>query len=371
MVSAPAIASVAGGNSSRPLPSPISGYQGVYPSSSTFTTDALDRALHNVQHGAFGRHGLVVPSPGDSINNCQQLSRIGIHYPYLEPIAKGYKNHHEDSLGRDGDEVFERECGYWAILGRCDCGRTYAKKLVCGREWCPKCRDVTEGRRFARWLPKAQQMRVMGYMVITFPPEVRPHSKKELRRLRRGIIRGLKRLGVKRGLSRWHFFGESGGKWHPHLNLLLDCGRISPALLNRIKSMIARIAGCRMCVVNYRYTRVVSRKVHMLKYVCRNTFLDKSWDPWMASGLYGFNNCHSWGTWDDPAVWSLEDERYPKKGSHLPSQGICMDCGGDIHWRGGKNNVFPSCLLGVWGFEDVGDGYYRGGIWGVEFWDSS
>ena len=363
------IAVATGGNSSSARSSPLSGSQGVYPVSASYTIDALDRTLHNVRPGVFGGHGLEVSSPGTFTGDGYFPEKVVSESSYLDSIAKGYKTYFEGNPEAEESDDVKYPCGSWAIVGRCDCGRLYAKKLVCGREWCAECREVTECRRRSRWLPKAQQINVMGYMVITFPREVRPRSKEGLRSLRRKIVRGLKRLGFSRGLSRWHYFGESGDEWHPHLNLLLDHGHISPALLSKIKCLVARAAGCSMCVVNYRYSRLTGRKMHMLRYVCRSTFLEKSWDPMMAWELYRFNNSHSWGVWADPPVWEVDSDRSSDRRAQPAALGFCSDCGGEIHWRGGKDKVVPTSLLGLWGFVDIGCGFYQGEILEKELWD--
>ncbi|GAI73676.1 unnamed protein product, partial [marine sediment metagenome] len=54
----------------------------------------------------------------------------------------------------------------WFIAGECENGHRFAKELVCGKEWCSVCGEdgsTAHMRRFARWLPKAQQLEVMGY----------------------------------------------------------------------------------------------------------------------------------------------------------------------------------------------------------------
>lgn len=368
-VSLPSIAVATGGNSSSARSSPISGNQGVYPVSASYTIDALDLTLHNMRSGVVGGHGFVGSSPGAFTGDCEFPEQVESAGSYLDSIAKGYQNLFEEIARVKGSEDGKYLCGSWALVGRCACGRTYAKRLVCGREWCPDCREVSAGRRLARWLPKAQQMDCIGYMVITFPRGSRPRSKEGLRRLRRKIVRGLKYLGFKRGLSRWHYFGESGEEWHPHLNLLLDHGHLSPVLLSKIKSMVARASGCSMCVVNYRYSRLVGKKMHMLKYVCRPTFLEKSWDPQMAWELYRFNNNHSWGVWAGTPVWGLESGSSSSRRAQSVALGICSDCGGDIRWWGGKDKVVPTCLLGLWGFVDIGGGFYKGEILGEGLWD--
>ncbi|GAI45337.1 unnamed protein product, partial [marine sediment metagenome] len=64
----------------------------------------------------------------------------------------------------------------WFIAGECQNGHRFAKELVCGKEWCEVCGEdgsVAHLRRFARWLPKVQQLGVMGYFVFTIPQELR------------------------------------------------------------------------------------------------------------------------------------------------------------------------------------------------------
>lgn len=281
---------------------------------------------------------------------------------YLESIAKGYNP--PDGITHFGSIPFRNDtkCGYWAITDTCENGHRFAKALGCGREWCPDCREDFEKRRFARWLPKAQQIGVMGYLVITTPRGNRPRSKDELRAVRRSIVRGLKRLGFERGLSRWHWFGDKSNEWYPHLNILLDCGYLPKDRLGQVKRMVARAFKTDMVVVNYRYSQKISQKVHWLKYIVRATFLDRSWDDPMADMLYRFNNSHCWGAWKGEAVWKLSDRQREMDAIAALEGGTCPYCGAPVTWHGGKDNLAEVAFLPYLGFVEIGAGYWAAGL---------
>ena len=62
-------------------------------------------------------------------------------------------------------------------------------------------------------MPKARQLRSMGYLVVTIPPELRQQYRdtQELSHLGTALKRGLPRLSFGRGLYRVHWFGEDHG----------------------------------------------------------------------------------------------------------------------------------------------------------------
>ncbi len=207
------------------------------------------------------------------------------------------------------------KCPGYFVLGKCRNGHRFAKELYCGREWCPVCGEdesPTHKRRFARWVGKAQQLSTIGYLVFTLPEEVRIRyrSKSRLNELTKRITAGdksqhiegmLKGMGFDRGLARWHWFGETPGKWHPHLNVMIESGHLTHGKLRSIKRAYAGILGVDVAVVNYSYTPLVQKMVHVLKYVTRSTFRDYTWDDRMAGELYNFRNMRSWGSWSGPA----------------------------------------------------------------------
>jgi hypothetical protein len=247
-------------------------------------------------------------------------------------------------------------CGQYAMVAYCESGEErvvrgkfrgqvwksnheFAKILHCNREWCPTCgADWSDShkQKFARWLPKLQKLGLAGYLVITVPMgkrgELRDIAK--LRAIRRSIIRGLKYRGYERGLSRWHWFGDKcPGLWYPHLNIILDRGRLTPSELADIKAMAAKILGVPMAVCYYHYTRSPSRIVHWGKYITRATFLDWTWDSDMADSLYRFHNCHSWGDWDSLAdSWYLPPSQSQLADLSKLEAGVCPICGGKLNW---------------------------------------
>jgi len=155
----------------------------------------------------------------------------------------------------------------------------------------------------------------MGYLVITFPLEVRwmMRDPEVLRRLAKKLRKLLRKLGYRKVYTRWHYFGDKSHRYHPHLNVLLDGGRLSDEELADLKNSIRRSLLKRSIaktigkdlVVHYDYTQEAKRKFHWVKYVTKASFKDKSWDEQLASKLYGFHNGCFAGLWDDPPRWKL------------------------------------------------------------------
>ncbi|MBA7646507.1 hypothetical protein ES703_54271 [subsurface metagenome] len=304
-------------------------------------------------------HGEVSPKPADKGSGAgPPLSPGG----YLELLAK---------RSVDLDSIFKTKCpGYW-IQGSCENGHRYAKELYCGREWCLVCGEewsATHQRRFSRWISKATQVRTMGYFVFTIPEELRSkfRTKRALSRLGHQVQELLRSYGYSRGLRRFHFFGDKSTKWHPHLNVLVDGGYLSPEKLDLIKAAYAGILGCQVVDVNYRYRRSPGEMVHTLKYVTRATFRDYSWDSRMALELRGFRNQLWWGSrlWDQEPVWSLDDLQGPVKEdlAELDSRaveslesGICPTCGQPLYW----SKVMPISVLEGMEKHALGAGYWE------------
>jgi len=261
---------------------------------------------------------------------------------YLEYVAKshtapGIESREEhgkrEVLGRIPGRKIHREvrCGSWALVRACPDGHTFAKSLDCGREWCEKCRTSSHGRRMARWLPKLQKIKEMGYLVVTLPLSRRPRSESELQKIGYSVTGILRRRGFTRGLRRWHTHGEERSgtitPWAPHLNFLMDGGFLSEECLDSIKKAICGVLKAEKIVVYYQYTQDVSQIVHWLKYVTRPTFLKKEWDPDMAEELYNFRNSGWWGRWDDEDKWTLPEKEKKLAYFKKVEAGICPTCG--------------------------------------------
>ncbi|MBA7590787.1 hypothetical protein ES708_32926 [subsurface metagenome] len=263
--------------------------------------------------------------------------------------------------------------GYF-IVAECENGHRFAKELVCNKEWCEVCGEDgshAHNRRFARWLPKVQQLEVMGYFVFTIPEGLRSRyrTKKALAKLGHDVQELLKSWGYYRGLRRWHYFGDKSTKWHPHLNCLVGGqggGYLSPRVLKTIKLEYADLLGAEVVDVNYHYRQSPGKMVHTLKYVTRATFRDCDWDLEMALGLRGFRNMVVWGRgqWDGEPSWSLADlggkAKAEVEGMDIEAiedlaAGVCPVCGKPLTW----GEAMPIGLLTIVSKQPLGAGYWR------------
>jgi hypothetical protein len=96
------------------------------------------------------------------------------------------------------------------------------------------------------------------------------------------------------------------------------------------------------------------KMLHVVEYVTRATFLQESWDGYMAAQLYGFRNIRWWGTWSGPAAWSLPDESY--KVTSALERGCCPGCGVSLSCGKPVDRVWLQIERIV---NSLGDGYYE------------
>jgi len=304
----------------------------------------------------------------------------------------------------------ELVCGTRAVVAECSSGQHhFAKKLLCGREWCEVCGEnnsAAHKRRQARLLPKLQQVRQLGYFVIEFPIAYRRvgkrgcnpdldggeyvtgwcYSKSDLQDTTKTIVDVLagKRCGRRgrvggyfgRGLGRWHWFGEKmPGKYNPHFNVLVDGRHLELELLENIKAELRAALNCPELIVHYSYFDKPGQIVQKARYVTRATFKNYRWDEYMASELWNFRNTRWWGNWKGEQAWALteaeaegEDVSGLEAVSSLQS-GICPDCGQPLKvvyhsHKTGKPVLWTrpvdSKYLDLWEAEEIaGTGYYR------------
>jgi hypothetical protein len=208
-------------------------------------------------------------------------------------------------------------CGRWGMLKACDNGHFLLSTLECGREWCPICgqdHSATHQRRISRLLPRVFAMQSVGYAVFEVPLVLRPYflDVSVVREARRYIHRLLVRELHTRGVSRWHWQGEGGfnefadtlsqpGKYHPHLNVLMDHGHIGKKQIRRIRRLwshwVYRRCGRAYYKVSpffYRYYKAPGKRYHLASYVTRPTFKHLTEDNIdFARALFSFNN-QSW-----------------------------------------------------------------------------
>lgn len=286
-----------------------------------------------------------------------------VHHPartatnsYLDDIARS----RDGSTDTDADGPGTSACGKWAALAWCENDHGVARTLLCNREWCHDCGQKdsdSHKRRWSRLLPKAQQLTYLGYLVVTFPLQVREtlRTKEALSSMATRITKVLRSLGFERGIRRWHFMGDESTVWHPHLNYLVESGRIPASFLRTIKERIGEEVGT-MCVVHYQYTSVPAKKLHLLKYVTRPTFLDWRWDAPMSYELKGFRTTWQWGLWNGPAVWQVEHEEDDSTPSvKAIRSGNCPRCATPIKW---SSAVVALAVINPDGVTSHGERYF-------------
>ena len=279
---------------------------------------------------------------------------------------------YKDSIDSSSESI--PECAKWALIGDCpnpNCpdhqqGKSKAKLILCGKEWCSVCganRSWIHNRRIARLLWRAQQMEKMGYFVIEWPIKSRYklRTKQALSDIGKRIKGAMQALGYERGLRRWHFFGDSGIRYNPHLNVLVDDGYLSKQRLDEIKSYLRTVLDEPQLIVNYSFRISTAEKMHTLRYVTRATFLDQSWDCALAASLYGFQNTQYWGSkevWSDDPVWILDekgnDDMDLTKIEKL-ERGLCPCCNEPLIW----SKPVPLVLIEAFGGKHIGAGFYE------------
>ena len=227
------------------------------------------------------RQGSKDPLEGSSSNNgsTPDLCLLGSEgksgvnsFPTLDVGGSSSERSYKDRVAKSATPG----CGRWAIVADCVSGlHHFAKKILCGREWCEVCGEddsASHKRRQARLLPKIQQIKHLGYLVIEFPEWARRvgrggldpdldnkgrkvagwcYSKTDLRRTTKIIVDVLagKRCGRRgrvggyfgRGITRWHWFGtEYPGKLNPHLNVLVDADSLSDEVRAEVQPAVER-----------------------------------------------------------------------------------------------------------------------------------
>ncbi len=187
-----------------------------------------------------------------------------------------------------------------------------------------------------------------------------PHT---LALVRKKVHRLLRRLGYRKVYTRWHFFGQHGEKYHPHLNVLCDGEWLAPERLAELKDSIRRKLLKRSIAktigkdleIQYSYVRTPKQIMHRIKYVTKASFRDIEWDEPLANALYGFHNGCFAGTWNDPPKWKLTgtDKKF---NALLPlAEGKHPVSGKPIVWN---RRPIPFVLVLMEEPVDIGGGYY-------------
>jgi len=109
----------------------------------------------------------------------------------------------------------------------------YLKAITCGKDWCRDCGKMGSTTHLRRINPILRRFKALqhsgkkiGYLVITIPDQIRNHfkDKQALADFRDYWKRKLKREGFPLGVIRYHWAGNDGYHFAPHLNILMPSG---------------------------------------------------------------------------------------------------------------------------------------------------
>jgi len=220
----------------------------------------------------------------------------------------------------------------------------YLKSITCGKDWCQDCGQIgseAHMRRFTKVLPRFKAMQQaelsIGYLVVTIPIALRQYFKdqKALKSFRDYWRRKLKREGYNYGAIRYHWAGEDGYKWNPHLNILFPAGFISKETLtewrNELGKWFSEFCGLEpkrywngekmvqdfpKANLNFHYLKPGKTKkektdsecklVHWVKYIFRAT--QTQYNKETAGIIYKFRNTSIFGKKDNWPKIELNEE---------------------------------------------------------------
>lgn len=249
-------------------------------------------------------------------------------------------------------------CSTGYISGSCKGGHKFAAPYLCGKDYCQECgKDGSpiHQRRVSRWIPLMEEFTSLGYLVFTFPKSVRFLflDKAILSDFRYQLKRKLLRDGFKKGLMRWHWFGDcqscsgygcnycndtgSGSEFHPHLNVFIEekyipnlkeflsgyerwiklyVGRLLDLEIKKRILLIEKYGSITNksdlawkeldelnsikdsfingpVVINYSFTKSKGMMINKLKYVTRSTF--RVYNRRVKESLHNYRNSVRWG----------------------------------------------------------------------------
>lgn len=236
---------------------------------------------------------------------------------YLEPHDKTHSQNH--TFYSDQLNMYVPQCIQGFSNFVCEpCGITYFRAHLCAKEWCLICGEKeswVHQRTYMRWWDKWEQLKPLGYLVITVPVELRnliksvvpEESKKVLNRIRSYWWRKVAaEFDDYKDLCRWHWAGNDGREFAPHLNILFNHGYIDKSILSRwredyyywIKRTFQITVAAGTTVIHYSYHTNRNERIHKLKYVTRATL--KVYNPAIAKIIHNYRNCVSHGKFDKP-----------------------------------------------------------------------
>jgi len=254
-----------------------------------------------------------------------------------------------------------RLCGRYMSVATCRNHHVFFKVLVCGQEWCEVCGEddsLSHRRRISAYLPKAQQVASMGYLVVQASTDRRYLLRtREYRKWYFAVLkRVLKQFGIEAALWFWHLFGEKNvGSFNPHLNVLFEGGHVPVFFINDLREALRSEFRDSSLVVNYGFHQEAGQKYSVLKYCTRATFRSESWDYKLAAGLYGERRRGSFGKWDGEPVWEVQGVEKRSEAVEQLEAGLCPKCGEVLGWH---RKAVSTNFLNLWETTDLGDGFF-------------
>jgi hypothetical protein len=242
---------------------------------------------------------------GLSLNSTEQVDIFPdghIHNEQGEVGSCTRKSHKNEGKGEGEQFRWGREqkftCGTWRYAECKHCGYRYWVKVPCNREYCPQCgksNSLYHRKLYLQILGVLLRMWIVGgyvnYMVITCPEELREKWKDpdEMRKFMKSLSRKLKSLGLCPVLYRWHWAGDRGRRWYPHLNLVFPMGYIDKEKLEKLRRYLERKG---IKIIYCKYTRSLKKIRHLARYISRPTWILQ--DEVSPERFKGFRK---WGVW--------------------------------------------------------------------------
>jgi len=213
------------------------------------------------------------------------------------------------------------------------CGETsskyFFKMVTCGKDWCTDCGRLysqTHSRRTIKNYPRVKHIlsySKLQYIIITIPTHIRGifNSKDCLNDFRTYWRRKLKREGYEKGIMRYHWAGEDGFLFHPHLNILVPGGYIQKKKLAKWRAELAmwfksylNISYFPKSNIYSAYTDCEEKAIHWVNYIFRAT--QTSYNKWTADTINGYRNTSIFGKF--PPSDDLEENLL--KGVHIDQE---------------------------------------------------
>lgn len=279
---------------------------------------------------------------------CKHTEKKALRSSYPESIAKSCNGNNDPkiaalSIDETGIESYKSAAGLDRYLKkrqplepgdkkyRCSAGfitgststKYFFKMVTCGRDWCPDCGkfgSITHCRRIVKNKMRAEQIlesNKLQYLVITIPAQIRYifNSKNSLNDFRTYWRRKLKREGYNKGIMRFHWAGEDGYIYAPHLNILVPGGFIQKKILAKWRAELAvwfrtycKTANLPKANIYSAYTINPDKAKHWVNYIFRAT--QTTYNKWSAETIKGYRNTSIFGKWEkikaDPEAEALK-----------------------------------------------------------------